>query len=82
MISRQDMGKGSQRHLLTISRREMPIKHLPTCEQCSRSVWVGRKQKLIFVAYFQVNELCYDNTRLSMCVMEEKTYRVGKNLQF
>ncbi|KAF4796674.1 hypothetical protein TURU_082024 [Turdus rufiventris] len=36
----------------------------------------------VFRVYQRVNELCYDNTHLDMCVMEGRTYWVGKNLKF
>lgn len=59
--------------------KQIPV---PACNQCNCTVWIGGKMKSIFVAYFQVNKLCYDNTPLEMCVMGGKTYRVGRNLKY
>lgn len=45
-------------------------------------MWVGGKTELVFVAYYQVNQLCYDNSKLGMCIMNGKTYWVGRNLKY
>lgn len=65
-----------------IQKRNINQAPLPTCKQCNRTVQAGGKRKSVFVAYFQVNQLCYDHTQLEMCVMEGKTYWVGKNLRY
>lgn len=62
------------RHRLNKSKRETTQKPIPTCNQCNQTVGIRRKMKPIFVAYFQVNNLCYDTSALSMCIIN------GKNL--
>ncbi|XP_041901283.1 uncharacterized protein LOC121672624 isoform X1 [Corvus kubaryi] len=58
---------------------QMPVS---ICDHCNHTVWVGGKKKSISVAYSQINKLCYDNSKLSMCLMDGKTYWVGKNLRY
>ncbi|RMC19789.1 hypothetical protein DUI87_03353 [Hirundo rustica rustica] len=55
----------------------MPI--IPICEKCNKTVWVGGKKESTFVAYFQVNKLCYDQNKLGTCMMNGKTCWVGQN---
>ncbi|RMC20662.1 hypothetical protein DUI87_01514 [Hirundo rustica rustica] len=54
---------------------------IPTCRQCNQMVWIGGKMKSTFVAYYQVNKLCYEKGQLEMCSMGGKMYWVGKNLK-
>lgn len=47
-----------------------------------RTVWVGKKMESIFVPYYQINQLCYDNAQLEMCVIDRKTYWVENNSKY
>lgn len=52
-----------------------------TCNQCNQTAGVGGRMKSTFLAYSQVNKLCYDKNQLEMCTMGGKMYWVGKNLK-
>ncbi|RMC03393.1 hypothetical protein DUI87_20590 [Hirundo rustica rustica] len=70
--------------LVAMSRKKWDISgmpKIPICDKCNKTVWVGGKKESTFVAYFQVNKLCYDQSKLGMCMMNGKTYWVGNNVK-
>lgn len=72
----------SNDHGFQRKKRDMEQMSIPICDQCNQTMWVGGKTESIFIAYHQVNPLCYDSTRLGICTINGKMYWVTKNTKF
>ncbi|XP_058696093.1 uncharacterized protein LOC131579745 isoform X1 [Poecile atricapillus] len=64
------------------NKREIKgISPIAVCEQCNKTVWIGRKKHSTFLAYHRVNPTCYNKANLKPCMMGGKLYWEGKNVK-